>query len=115
MRKCGEKGHPMGECKDSLTGSKGQVMVTKLLSKREEMSVILPIKLSGEPINALLDSGAGPSVIDKNTLCQLGLDQCMDAKEGKIFSLSSEPVKVIGSLNIMVDQCFPTFFNSCTP
>ena len=101
--KCVEKGHPMRECKDGFTDSKGQVMVTKLHGGREEMSVILPIKLSGEPINALLDSGAGPSVIDRNTLCKLGLDQLMDAKEGEVHSLSSEPVKVIGSLNIMVD------------
>ena len=51
--------------------------MTQLPSKREEMSVTLPIKLSREPINALLDSGAGLSVIDKNTLCQLGLDRAV--------------------------------------
>ena len=52
MRKMRGERASNGECKNSLTDSKGQVMVTKLPYKREEMSVILPIKLSGESINA---------------------------------------------------------------
>ena len=67
------------------------------------MAVILPIKLSGEPIKALLDSGAGPSVIDVETLRDLRFDQYMDIGESELYGLSHEPVKVIGSLKLLVD------------
>ena len=49
-------------------------MMTQTSTRGGEMAVILPIKLSGEPIKALLDSGAGPSVIDVGTLRDLRFD-----------------------------------------
>ena len=50
------------------------------------MSVILPIRLSGEHVNALLDSGASPSVIDRRTVHDLGLEQFIDVREGEVFA-----------------------------
>ena len=66
-------------------------------------SAMFPIKLSGEPINALLDSGAGPSVIDKATVHELGLEPHLEAKDDEIYGLSHEPVKVIGKVELTVD------------
>lgn len=38
-----------------------------------ELSVILQVKINGNPVTAILDSGAGPSVLDYDTLRDLGL------------------------------------------
>ena len=41
------------------------------------LAVVLPVKLDGEPVSALLDSGAGPSVVDLQTVRNLGLETRM--------------------------------------
>ena len=62
---CGRKGHLLKECSSRKLGEPNRrVMRIGRSSAGEEMSVILPIKLNGESLSALLDSGAGPSVID---------------------------------------------------
>ena len=101
---CGDKGHPMRDCKKGRESSKrDQIMVTKGVSNKGPTSAILPIHLSGEPVNALLDSGAVPSVIDKHTVYELDLEHYMNPKDSKVYGLSHEPVRVVGSLELTVD------------
>ena len=72
-------------------------------SAGEEMSVYLPIKLNGESLSALLDSGAGPSVIDLHTLRTLGLESELNTKSGKIFGISQDPVEIVGTVQLELD------------
>ena len=57
-----------------------------------ELSVLIAIKLNGVQTNGLVDSGAGPSVIDIGTVCALGLERLM-----------KRPIHVVGKLDLTVD------------
>ena len=54
-------------------------------------------------MSALIDSGAGQSVIDMETVRQLGLETQLASKKAEIFGLAQEPVQVVGTLNLTVD------------
>ena len=97
-------GHLLKDCNDrKSSGSKYKVMQAGLRNGNSELSVVLPLTLNGEPITALLDSGAGPSVLDIRTVCDLGLDAEMTRKTGKMFGLSQDPVEVIGTITLTLD------------
>ena len=101
---CGQKGHLLKDCSDrKSSGSKYKVMQAGQRNGNSEMSAVLPVTLNGEPITALLDSGAGPSVLDIRTVCDLGLDSKMTRKTGKVFGLSQDPVEVIGRVTLTLD------------
>ena len=67
------------------------------------LAVVLPVKLDGEPVSALLDSGAGPSVVDLQTVRNLGLETRMHNITSKIFGLAQEPINVVGRLEVLLD------------
>ena len=62
-----------------------------------ELSVLISVRLNGTRTNALLDSGAGPSVIDLGSVHEMGLERLMKNKDARLFGLSREPVQVIGN------------------
>ena len=70
---CGQKGHVLKDC--SKVHKKGKddytVLVTDIEGLGAELSVLVEIKLNGKQTNGLLDSGAGPSVIDIGTVPNL--------------------------------------------
>ena len=68
-----------------------------------ELSVLIAIKLNGVQTNGLVDSGAGPSVIDIGTVCALGLERVMKINFGFLYGISREPVHVVGNLDLTVD------------
>ena len=68
-----------------------------------ELAAALSVKLNGEHVSALVDSGAGPSVIDLETVRDLGLETEVISKTGKIFGLAKEPVEVVGTLRLTLD------------
>ena len=70
---------------------------------RTELSVVLPIKLNGKSLTAILDSGAGPSVIDYNTNRNLGLEVLMNNKASRVYGLARKPVMVVGNINLILD------------
>ena len=61
------------------------------------------MKINGEPVSALLDSGAGPSVMDLQTVRNLGLETHMRNISNKIFGLAQEPINVVGRLEVLLD------------
>ena len=52
-----------------------------------ELSVVLPIKLNGISLSAILDSGAGSSEIDYNTIRNLGLEALTQAS--RVYGLAN--------------------------
>lgn len=79
------------------------MLSTKSDSLGAELSVLIAIKLNGKQTDGLLDSGAGPSVIDIGTVRELGIEQSMRIKEGQVYGISREPVYVVGELELTVD------------
>ena len=101
---CGQKGHTLKDCSTNRQdGDKRRVMYTGHLRSHGELSAALSVKLNGESVSALVDSGAGPSVIDIETVRDLGLEVELVNKTGKTFGLAKEPVEVIGTLKLTLD------------
>ena len=101
---CGQKGHTLKDCSILSKGRNSHsVLSTKLDGLGAELSVLIAMKLNGKQTNGLLDSGAGPSVIDIGTVRELGLEQSMRIKEGQVYGISREPVYVVGELELTVD------------
>ena len=101
---CGQKGHFLKDCPtDRSDGNKRKVMRTGDGRSQGELAAALLVKLNGRSISALVDSGAGPSVIDIETVHNLGLEPELVNKPGRIFGLSKDPVKVVGTLELTLD------------
>ena len=71
-----------------------------------EDSVTLKIDIAGNQVNAVLDTGAKPSVIDYKTLTGLGFRNNIKAMKSKVFGLCQNPVQVLGGveLEVKIDQ-----------
>ena len=101
---CGQKGHKLQDCKSSKSGRDGhRVFVARTDQSSPELSVVLSVKINGNPVTVILDSGAGPSVLDYETLSELGLTKYLQDNSSQIYGLSQAPVTVIGSADLTVD------------
>ena len=98
---CGQKGHPIRDCS---TGHKDKDSVLKAETDGTgaELSVLISIKLNGMPTSGLVDSSAGPSVIDIGTVRALGLEELVQSKDGRVYGISREPVHIMGKLDLTV-------------
>ena len=78
---CGQRGHTLRNCTSSGKGKGSrEVLNAEGPNSATELSVLIPVKLNGMHVKALIDSGAGPSVIDIQTVCELGLEDLMVRK-----------------------------------
>ena len=70
-----------------------------------ELSVVIPVKINGKSVTVILYSGAGPSVLDYETLNELGLGltEYLQENPSQIYGFSQAPVVVIGSADLTVD------------
>ena len=101
---CGQKGHKLQDCKSSKSGRDGhRVFVARTDQSSPELSVVLSVKINGNPVTVILDSGAGPSVLDYETLSELGLTKYLQDNSSQIYGHSQAPVTVIGSADLTVD------------
>ena len=60
------------------------------------------VKLQEKSLNATLDTGAGPSVIDIGTCEHIGLDDKIRHPTNGLFNASGDPMEVLGVVNIEV-------------
>ena len=51
----------------------------------------------------VLDSGAGPSVIDLGTVRYLGLERHINRRTGTVYGVGQNPVLIIGNIALDVD------------
>ena len=94
--KCGGKGHDMRACK--------RVMHVKSHNTGEE-AVTLSVRFDDRPVSAMLDSGAGTSVIDKRSAEELGVLVKLRPVQGassKVYGVGGE-VHVIGTVSVSVN------------
>ena len=107
---CGEKGHTQFRCPKVKPGSWGNRRVPSgerrdrvyQIGSGEE-AVTVKVRIKGQEIVALLDTGAKPCVMDVNTLRKLGLENHMVTSPNSVFGLCSNPVKVIGYADIPLE------------
>ena len=69
---------------------------------RGEESVTIRIKVAGQELLAMLDTGATPSVIDRRTIDHLGLTEHVVLSQSRVFGLCKRPVEVQGVIQIHV-------------
>ena len=62
----------------------------------------LLLRIAGQEVAALLDTGAKPSVIDLGTVKRLGLEQDVREEPGRVYGLCKSPVQVRGSIEIPI-------------
>ena len=59
-----------------------------------ELSVLLPVKIANATLEMILDSGAGPSVIDLGTIRDLGLEKRVIRRVGRVYGVGQNPVEL---------------------
>ena len=101
---CGEKGHVLRDCL-KRGGQKGGRRILNLNRPGvcTELSVVIPVRINGKLITAILDSGAGPSVIDHYTIRELGLEPLVHNRTSQVYGLSRKPIGVVGSVKLTLD------------
>ena len=101
---CGERGHSFNNCPRKKSGAPdNRVMQIRNGLPRSELSVLLPVKLANSPLEMILDSGAGPSVIDIGTIRELGLERQIHRRSGKVYGVGQRPVHLLGNITLEVD------------
>ena len=121
---CGRKGHGTGWCprqednqrggyaKRPVRGEKNKILIVGEGNRAhvlrnggktsDEDAVTLRVVIAGKEISAILDTGAKPSVMDRNTLAQLGLDDHIQPACNHVFGLGKAPVPIVGKVNVKV-------------
>ena len=100
---CGTRGHSLSNCPRKKTGPKQRILQVNNRTLGSELSVILPVKLANAAIEMILDSGAGPSVIDLGTVRYLGLEREIILRAGTVYGVGQNPVHLIGNIALDVD------------
>ena len=111
-QRCGQKGHEMRTCNIKPNG---RHVANLSIFLENESSAMITAKIGSTSLLALLDSGAGPSVIGSNTLssiCDKGYIKTDGAS--KIFAVGKTEMSVEGTINLMVDigcgsPCYQNF------
>lgn len=101
--RCGAKGHSLMNCNTSKVSSVQQ-STEAAGSAACESAVLLSVKLGGQCASALIDSGAGPSVIDKGTLLNLGLLRKIKRQNhGHVLGVGNIEIPVFGHAELDVE------------
>ena len=99
---CGNRGHSISDCHRKKSGApRNSIMQVTTLGS--ELSVLLPVKIANATLEMILDSGAGPSVIDLGTIRDLGLEKRVIRRVGRVYGVGQNPVELIGNITLEVD------------
>ena len=107
---CGERGHTQVRChkvnpanggrpKGHPSGDRDRVYQ---VGSGEE-AVTIKVRVKGQGVAALLDTGAKPCVIDIGTLQRLGLESCLVVSPSRVHGLCSNPVEVAGFVDLPIE------------
>ena len=107
---CSRTRHFQDECwrgRETVRGQRGQKKSSRdrilpVEECRGEESVTIRIKVAGQELLAMLDTGATPSVIDRGTIDHLGLTEHVVLRQSRVFGLCKRPVEVQGVIQIHV-------------
>ena len=100
---CDGKGHSISNCqRKKFSGTKSRIMqVSDRLPS--ELSVLLLVKLENTPMKMILDSGAGPSILDIGTVRELGLENSIRRRVGTVYGVGQNPVHLMGNITLEID------------
>ena len=107
---CGDRGHTKFRChkvnptnwdrpRGQPSGDRDRVYQ---VGSGEE-AVTIGVRVKGQDIAALLDTGAKPCVMDLGTLQRLGLESCLVISPSKVHGLCINPVEVVGFVNLPLE------------
>ena len=99
----GDRGHSLNNCPQRKSGPNQKILQINSRTLGSELSVILPVKLANSSIEMVLDSGAGPSVIDLGTVRYLGLERHINRRTGTVYGVGQNPVQLIGNIALDLD------------
>ena len=71
-------------------------------SKQETVTV--KVKMENKTVNAVLDSGAGCSIIDVGSLETIGLKDNINVCSSCLINASGDKMNIVGVVNICPDQ-----------
>ena len=100
--RCGSKGHSLMNCGANKVSTVQQnVGSSEMLN---ESAVLLSVKLDDQITSAIIDSGAGPSVIDKGTMPKLGLLRSINRQDdGHVLGVGNIEIPVFGQAELVVE------------
>ena len=104
--RCGQAGHNPSDCPRGTRGRTGFKSRTPRrniyqVSNHEE-AVTVEVKIGTHAVEAVLDTGARPSVIDIGTVRQLELEDRLVVAPSRVYGLCNNPVKVCGYLDVAI-------------
>ena len=98
---CGGTGHNSYECYRRRQTARGRGRASSnshnsrvLLCSSGEEAVMIEINIGEHRVDAILDTGAAPSVIDRDTARRLDLSIIPEAR--RVYGLCNNPVRVVG-------------------
>ena len=110
-QRCGTWGHGIRNCNKDRSYKNQQINSVINEEGREtknntpDETVIVDVKIEGHKFEALLDSGAGVSVTDIDTVRALGLEDKILRVEEDLRAFDNDIKKSIGSINLHVKVC----------
>ena len=104
------KGHDSFNCsrldrRSQMFKGRGRDYVKNLggVNVDSENSASIVVRVRGQLINALLDTGAKVNVMDTQTMEELGLDRVLSPDVGQIYGVGGTPINVIGTVEIPIE------------
>ncbi len=96
--RCGRKGHTILSCRANFD-------VIKAVSDSDflEESIISSTLIEGQAMDAMLDTGAWPTVIDKGSLMKLGVIGKIKSSASAVYGLNHGVVQSIGEIKLKVE------------
>ena len=86
----------------SKSGETGICDEVRQVKDKERNSATVKMKLNDHTTNALLDTGAGKSVIDHGSLTAIGLEDKIRNNEDDLLNASGNQMDIIGEVDIDV-------------
>ncbi|KAI6651366.1 Retrovirus-related Pol polyprotein [Oopsacas minuta] len=107
---CGKHGHGY-HCRlarrdsyqDKRTNVRDYIKSVDQIGPYDDKSASISVRVYGQPILALLDTGAKVNVVDRQTVEYLGLGQFIKPEIGHVYGVCGTPVSVVGSIEIPIE------------
>ena len=88
---------------DKRTSVRDYIKSVDQSSPYDDKSASISVRVHGQPILALLDTGAKVNVVDRQTVEYLGLGQFIKPEIGRVYGVCGTPVSVVGSIEIPIE------------
>ena len=109
--RCHRRGHDTTNCRnggqeryqDKRAGGRRYIKTVDRGGVGDEKAASISVKIQGQTICALLDTGARVNVMDKQTIDELGLTHHVKPESSHVYGICGTPVAVVGSIEIPIE------------